>query len=314
MAPGWTGGCQTRQSATSIRQIGPSHRAWPRSLIRTIFVGLRHNFHRHDLGITLMFEATGPGGAVLDLKDFARRTTAPLFYGDRFAAIPQRLHSKWPERKFVRQFLKRMKIDCVWDIGANEGQFASELRVLGYKGLIFSFEPDPATFEKLAARAERDAKWLPFNKALGRERGTLDLNVMAFPVYNSFLKPSSAETSLHARANSVVRTVAVEVDTVGRLYSELAATHGFRRPHLKMDTQGFDLEVFAGGKVVWDRFVCLQSEVAVKRIYDGSPHWRDALAVYEEAGFELAGMFDVNATATPLIEMNCYMQKIEHPL
>lgn len=39
------------------------------------------------------------------------------------------------------QSLKKFEIDLMLDIGANQGQFASEIRSVGYKGQVVSFEP-----------------------------------------------------------------------------------------------------------------------------------------------------------------------------
>ena len=64
------------------------------------------------------------------------------------------------------------------------------------------------------------------------------------------------------------------------LLPDLALEHGFSRPHLKMDTQGFDNEVFQGADSVHDRFVSLQSELSVKRLYADVPRWTDMLATY----------------------------------
>ena len=66
------------------------------------------------------------------------------------------------------------------------------------------------------------------------------------------------------------------------------------RVFLKMDTQGYDLEVFAGAEGVLDRVVALQSELACVPIYDGMTRLPEQWATYEAAGFESAGVFPVS--------------------
>jgi len=55
--------------------------------------------------------------------------------------------------------------------------------------------------------------------------------------------------------------------------------------YLKMDTQGFDLEVFAGATSVLGSIVALQSEVAFRRIYVGVADFHQASEVFASAGF-----------------------------
>src|SRR5216683_8217255 len=65
------------------------------------------------------------------------------------------------EEDYLERFTSTYQIDCVFDIGANEGQYASKLRrKLNYEGLIISFEPVPDVAKVLKARAARDPKWI----------------------------------------------------------------------------------------------------------------------------------------------------------
>jgi hypothetical protein len=130
---------------------------------------------------------------------------------------------------------------------------------------------------------------------------------MARSEFNSFRAPTAAHTHSFDNMNRIVKTVTVEVDTLTSLLPTLQAKHGFVRPYLKMDTQGFDLEVFRGAEGVLDRIVALQSEVAVKPIYEDIPGWRQAIAQYEAAGFELAGLYPVNPWDPELVEFDCFM-------
>src|SRR5271154_6586030 len=68
-------------------------------------------------------------------------------------------------------FIKSKKITTVLDVGANQGQYATGLRVRGYREKIVSFEPDPGAFGQLKAKAEPDPKWSVRNLAIGARDG-----------------------------------------------------------------------------------------------------------------------------------------------
>ena len=81
------------------------------------------------------------------------------------------------------------------------------------------------------------------------------------------------------------------------------------RIFLKLDTQGFDLEVFAGIGEVASSIVMLQSEVALVPIYEGMPRMRTALDTYEAAGFEITAMYPVSYDHSTMrvLEYDCIM-------
>ncbi|MDP9394592.1 MAG: FkbM family methyltransferase [Actinomycetota bacterium] len=85
------------------------------------------------------------------------------------------------------------------------------------------------------------------------------------------------------------------------------------RPYLKLDTQGFDLTAFAGLGDRSKEFVAMQSEVAFLRIYEGMPRMPEALAVYEAAGFEVAGLYPISRErrTARVLEFDCIMVRAE---
>lgn len=216
------------------------------------------------------------------------------------------IRPSWPQKQFLKHMLRRQEIDCVLDVGANVGQYGSELRQIGYTGTIISFEPDPDAFERLQIRASKDARWLTRNIGLGASEGTLTLNRMAISQFNSFHSPSIEDTKVFQEYNRIIDRVPVPVNRLDHIWPELQKVARFSRVFLKMDTQGYDLEVFKGASAAWGQIRGLQSEAAVDRLYDGSPGFATSLDVYRTAGFALAGVFAVNPDQDIVLEMDCY--------
>lgn len=237
------------------------------------------------------------------------RLLSPLIYRDGLALVPSNLAGHWSERQFIRRLINRLNVDCVIDVGANVGQYARDLRLIGFGGTILSFEPDPTAFAKLRAASEHDCRWHVFNHALGDTRNIAELNIMKQSVFNSFRQPSRAETRHFAEINQVVSTIDVQVERLDAMLPDLHSRYGFKRPFLKTDTQGFDLEVLRGASGVCTEIVGIQCELAIQRLYEKSPVWTDALAEYGAAGFELVGVFPVHPLEPFLIECDCFFQR-----
>jgi FkbM family methyltransferase len=196
--------------------------------------------------------------------------------------------------ELLRELFEAKAIDCVFDVGAFNGHFGNFLRKrVGFKGTILSFEPQPEPFRALEERSRRDAHWHAFPVALGEQPGEFEMNVMNTLWYSSFLTPSAATPRELVSRNTIESTVRVRVERLADRYDVLAASHEFTRPFLKMDTQGFDLQVLQGALPRIERFHGLQSEVAVIQLYAGMPDWVEALAAYQKAGFALCGFFPV---------------------
>src|SRR5512132_480081 len=59
----------------------------------------------------------------------------------------------------LRGLFERYAIDCVLDVGANVGQYGTELRHAGYRGRLLSFEPVPAPAARRRQAAAGDPEW-----------------------------------------------------------------------------------------------------------------------------------------------------------
>ena len=190
----------------------------------------------------------------------------------------------------LKQLFALHGVDCVLDVGANCGQFATGLRRSGFSGRIVSFEPVPEAFEQLANRAKTDQGWDTRQLALGDRSGRLPLNVTASTSVSSFLTPTDAYAAGYA-GGRVARVENVEVARLDDMVDHLST--GARRFFLKVDTQGYDLAVVDGAAGCIAQVVGLQIELSVMPIYEGAPEYLDALRFVQDRGFIPSGMFPV---------------------
>src|SRR5579863_2455754 len=157
------------------------------------------------------------------------------------AQIAERLKAI-SERQALRELLSKLRIDCVIDVGANEGQYARLLRRLGFAGLILSFEPNADVFQAMQLAFAKDQAWRGFNCALGSCEGELDFNVFEQSQISSFLLGSD---SVHSK---LIRTVKVPVRRLDAFLPYILPEWNKKRIFVKCDTQGFDLEVVKGAE------------------------------------------------------------------
>jgi len=186
-----------------------------------------------------------------------------------------------------------LKVSCVLDVGARVGEYGKWLRRNGYRGEIISFEPIAASFAELERAAARDANWHCCNYALGAEDSVSSINVAKHTEYSSFHQMSSAAQERFGEETFTVRTEKVEIRRLDGILETLP-TRLTDRLYLKMDTQGWDLEVLKGARGALSHVIALQTEVSVQPIYDGMPVIQDSLAAIAGYGFTASGFFPVH--------------------
>lgn len=206
----------------------------------------------------------------------------------------------------LRAVLPMLGVDCVIDVGGHWGEFGTRIRDAGFKGRIVSFEPVPSNVERLTEVARHDPDWIVRHAALGRKSGRLRLNITQNTQFSSFREPLAATLAEMPHA-AVESRNDVEVLRLDDVFDDLLP-----RPDslvfLKLDTQGWDLEVLAGSTASLGRVVGLQSEISVRAIYEGMPSYLEALAAMQDLGYELTGLFPVaRDSRLRLVEMDCVM-------
>lgn len=192
----------------------------------------------------------------------------------------------------VSNLLKQMEINCVIDVGANRGLYAAMLRHYGYKGRIVSIEPLPEVYEELTRVASSAQDWRTLNVALGASEMVKPFNVYSSRVLSSFLTPVNNIGEILADSE-VVAVRDVHMTTLDRIFPEITKGIAAPRVFLKLDTQGYDLEVVRGATQSLASIVAMQSEISIFPLYEGMPDYATALTRLREVGYLPTGFFSV---------------------
>ena len=182
------------------------------------------------------------------------------------------------------RLLSAHEISVVFDVGANIGQYATQLRTLGYRGRIVSFEPLADAFAQLKSATKRDPLWDAVNVAIGDSAGTAMINIAANSYSSSLLKmlPTHLRSSPEAK---YVRTEEVPVRTLDSLFGSYVQPND--RSFLKVDTQGYEYRVLQGGSEALERITGIQLEMSIAPLYEGEMQFDDLLAHLNSRGFQL---------------------------
>ncbi|MEK7950831.1 FkbM family methyltransferase [Luteolibacter soli] len=175
------------------------------------------------------------------------------------------------------ELLAHHHVDIVLDIGANDGGYATELREAGWRGPLVSFEPQPAAFGRLKERFIGDAFWSGHQIGLGSVDETLNMNVHHMDVLSSFLEKIEESES--------ASQIEVEVKRMDGILDNILGHH--RRPFVKIDTQGFELQVIKGFGAMTDRVVGWQLEMSVEPLYQNQVKIEEVIALMRSLGFSL---------------------------
>ncbi len=192
----------------------------------------------------------------------------------------------------LKEAFQNSGINCVIDVGAHRGAYGSMLRRMGYQGRIIAVEPLQDVYAELCNRASGDSNWRPLNIALGQREEIRPLNIYAARDLSSFLASVPHIEDIVPQAQ-VVSVANVAVHTIDRMFAEFVEGIADPRVFIKLDTQGYDLEVMGGALASLERIHGVQSEISVIPLYREMPTYVQSLAFFYSLGFTPTGFFTV---------------------
>lgn len=198
------------------------------------------------------------------------------------------VHRFVPEMSSTAQIvssLKKFNIDLVFDVGANEGQFVSEIRSGGYTGHVVSFEPLSLAHNSLVKLSNRDEKWQVHTRcALGDRVGDVEINIAGNSASSSLLP------MLDSHLSAAPHTAYVGKESVSLLTLDSVAQNYLaqsKNAFLKIDTQGFEWAVLDGAQNNLPHLRGVLLELSLIPLYEGQHLWQEVIERLEREGFIL---------------------------
>ena len=186
-----------------------------------------------------------------------------------------------------RRLLETYNINVVLDVGANTGGYGTQLRSLGYRRKIISFEPIKVAFRHLQAAAASDGLWQVHNFALGDRDESTSINVARNIDSSSLLEMLPAHVQA-APQSEYVRRETIQLRTLDRLFHSLcAATDSI---YLKIDTQGFEEPVLRGAAKSLQFIDTIQLEMSLVPLYQDQRLFHDMHKLLGSLGYVLVSI------------------------
>ena len=185
-------------------------------------------------------------------------------------------------------WLKKHQIRTIFDIGANTGEWAATIHEHFPEAAIYAFEPLSDCYAKLSEKEKKIPQLTTFNFALGDNPGK-------FPIYRSSQASSSSllpMSDLHKKAFPHTQNLSreeIEVRTLDQVTKDLNIKENI---FVKIDVQGFELNVLQGGKALLNRAKVLLIETSFHTLYDNQPLFDEVYSFLKGMGFTYRGDFE----------------------
>lgn len=194
-----------------------------------------------------------------------------------------------PYEKNRLNWLRAYNIHTIFDIGANQGDFALEISRTLPKAEIYAFEPLPDLYARLMAKKNRIKNMTAFNFALGEFNGKTHMKRSEFSQSSSLLEMGH----LHREAFPFTAKTWDEEIIIKRLDDVMVEECTLKKNCLvKLDVQGYEGHVIRGGAGVFKFAEVVFCEVNFQELYIGQVSFDELSALFKEFGLIFRGIFD----------------------
>ncbi len=186
------------------------------------------------------------------------------------------------------KWLVDANFDVIFDVGANQGQFATKIRKYFPATKLNSFEPINSCFEMLNQNFADDQNFQSYNFAIGETDAETTFNLNESSASSSLLKMNPAHYENYPGTKNYTEQK-VSIRKLDTLFPNLAAG---TKILLKIDVQGFEFSVLKGAENLLRFVPVIIVEVMFENLYDGQSTFDEINAYLNSKGFYYHGNYD----------------------
>jgi FkbM family methyltransferase len=184
-----------------------------------------------------------------------------------------------------------LELDQVVDIGANKGQFSLMLLGVSPKIEVIAFEPLPKAAKIFTNLFRGYQRVSILQYAIGSENGTSAIHVANRSDSSSLLAITKNQTE-HFPGTDEVDSFLVETRTLDSIIDSHSI---MRKSLLKIDVQGFEMEVLLGSEKLLSSFQYVYVECSFVELYEGQALANQIVSWLTERGFVLRGIYNASS-------------------
>jgi FkbM family methyltransferase len=197
-------------------------------------------------------------------------------------------------------------VRACFDVGAFRGEYASEIAKSFPSATIYAYEPNPVEFTRLAATAHAHKRITAIPCGMGAAVSTAELHVTAGTASSSLLPLERNAATEWGQSLAESNRTTVDIVTIDSEATRLGLDV---LDFLKIDAQGFEGQILAGGSALFRerRIRAVQIEILVERSYVGQALPHELLAQCHACGMRLRGIYDTYFRDSRLMQFDALL-------
>jgi len=201
-------------------------------------------------------------------------------------------NSQWSPGKFYTNLIKS-KVPIIFDVGAHQGESAVFFKKIFPISILYSFEPDPENFLVLEKKLSRygknqlqgQASAFAIPLAVAEKKGTFKFYQQSISHLGGLLAINKkSKDSLGYAKKASNKGIQVSATTLDHFCAERNITS---IDLLKIDCQGYEVEVLRGSKCIFKKTSCCSVEVSFYDFYEKSSSLLHIEKIMDSVGLKL---------------------------